>query len=191
MITVSTLERRIDRHMRDSNEQINLFKHELQSLKPVPKTKIVRQSSEAIKANSKNKRIGQISKAATKTEKGNEKSSVSICQETKASKKFVSISMTQLHVSIVRFNYFVEFAESSKRRWIEKATGAISQRLLEFAHFSNIGNWLGDDENQFQWQLDANQLQSVDINSISAQRFEEEIEGFHPWWWRSFESLVA
>lgn len=105
MAAVSTLERRIDRHMRESNDQISLFKHELQSLKTVSKPKLQRPTSEAFKIREipKNNRLEQMSKLATKAVKGNEKSSVSNSPDPKAIKKSVSTSITKLLVNIVQF----------------------------------------------------------------------------------------
>lgn len=101
MAAVSTLERRIDRHMRESNDQINLFKHEIQNLKIIPKSKALRPSSEAIKTKEipKNKRIEQISKLSTKNLKGNEKSSISNWPDPKALRKSVSTSVTILQIN--------------------------------------------------------------------------------------------
>jgi hypothetical protein len=52
MKTLTGLEKRIDKHMKESADQFKLFKCELQSLKPLSRTKASRPSSEAVKTKS-------------------------------------------------------------------------------------------------------------------------------------------
>lgn len=85
MAAVSMLEKRINKHMKESSDQIKYLKSELECLKTFPKSKAQRPNSELIKTKEtpKNKRVEQIVKTSAKSVKGNEKSS----DDTKTSKK--------------------------------------------------------------------------------------------------------
>lgn len=97
MATLSILERRIDKHLKENSNQIKYFKSELQCLKTQPNPRAPQPCSGMIKAKEipKNKRPEQITKASAKSLKGNEKGS----SDTKTSKKPVKISFQQFHVN--------------------------------------------------------------------------------------------
>lgn len=97
MANLSQLEKRIDRHLKESSDQIKYFKSELECLKTLPKPRAPKACSELIKAKeiAKNKRLGQITKASANSLKGNEKGS----DDTKTSKKTVKFSFKQFHVN--------------------------------------------------------------------------------------------
>lgn len=102
MAALSTLERRIDRHMKESADQIKFFKSELHSMKTVPKSKVQR-PCEAIKArdNPMGKKPEQIRQATKMT---TDKSNVSSCMNPKASRKpvkFPSEAILCQHCSIL------------------------------------------------------------------------------------------
>ena len=85
MAAVSMLEKRINKHMKDSSDQIKYLKSELECLKTFPKPKAQRTNTELSKTKEtpKNKRVEQIVKISAKLMKGNEKSS----DDMKTSKK--------------------------------------------------------------------------------------------------------
>lgn len=89
--TLTLLERKINKHVRESTEQIKGFQNELHNLKSVPKSKSQQPCSEAIKTKDvpKARKVEQISNAAAKRI---EKSSVSNGLQTKAPRNSVSLS---------------------------------------------------------------------------------------------------
>ena len=90
MASISLLEKRIDRQMKENADQMKYFKSELYTLKTHPKLKVQRPASELIKAKelSKCKKPEPILKVAAK---GNGKSSISTPVSRQAVKKSHSI----------------------------------------------------------------------------------------------------
>lgn len=89
MTTVSVLERKIDRHIKDNADQIKLFKYELQTLKTDPKVKrpgSTMKSKEAPKA----KQPEPARKTAMTTWKCDDKRLFASCNELKMSKRAVN-----------------------------------------------------------------------------------------------------
>lgn len=99
MASLDMLERKIDKHAKETSVQIDYFKSELQCLKTFPKPRVPRPSSVLIKAKEipKNQRLEEITKAPTKSLKQKEKGA----DDTKMSKKTVKLLLRQFHVKDV------------------------------------------------------------------------------------------
>lgn len=77
MAALSTLERRIDRHIKESTEQIQVFKTDLQTLKGCSKLKFKKSSVQSAKPEiTVNSKAGVKGKSNVKTDKDSRKLSV-------------------------------------------------------------------------------------------------------------------
>lgn len=103
MAALSTLERRIDKHLKESTDQIKYFRSELQCLKSLPKPRVARPASELIKTRevSKNKRLGESAKVSSKSSKGVEK-----IADIKTSMKLVNFYLSSFTSMKLSFNHF-------------------------------------------------------------------------------------
>lgn len=126
MAAIKTLERKIERHEKDSQDTINSIKSELRTLqsfrRPVRTDVKTAEVPKGIQPESARK---ATTKPMTKM-KGDDKKLVSSCSDLRMSKRTVKFFVD----NVSKFNYFFrsECAESSQRRGAEKCESLHKQR---------------------------------------------------------------
>lgn len=174
MAKFSVLERKINKHMKESTDQINLFKDELKTLKctPTPRMSFREMPTKEIP------KCKAPIKPAT-TSKNEKASAASNKDDSKPSRKAVTIVKFNDQRCQILMNFFSDCPTSSERQRNESSKSSLDCQLIRHA---KLRHGLGDDANQTERKLNENQLQSAAITSISVYGFEDEAEVFRSRW---------
>lgn len=185
MKSMNGLERKIDKHIKENADQMKLFKHELQSLKSLPKPKGSRPSTDTAKAKEALRKHQTIRPVRTDDKR------LDCWLDPKMSKRAVNVLFRcrrHFVLANAHFNHFSlpsKCAASSGWRRNEQADmprQRSTQHVLDrIIHLANIDDRLS--ENQLQRQSDGGEVQSVEVDSISRHRVKSKAQGFPAGWW--------